>query len=99
MAPVHTMRARRGPGRPEKYDAAEPLLIEGYEGMKSRETEIPTYRRKDLTAAAGENCSVLRIVRPAGKSEHVAQEEAREAPPTRISPSPEGWQGRPHLSS
>jgi serine/threonine protein kinase/tetratricopeptide (TPR) repeat protein len=36
----------------KQYDEAEPLLIGGYEGLKSREAKIPPQRKKDLTAAA-----------------------------------------------
>jgi serine/threonine protein kinase/tetratricopeptide (TPR) repeat protein len=36
-----------------KYAEAEPLLIRGYEGLKSREAEIPAPAKKYLAAAAG----------------------------------------------
>jgi tetratricopeptide (TPR) repeat protein len=36
----------------KKYAAAEPLLVEGYEGMKAREAEIPAQFKKRVTAAA-----------------------------------------------
>jgi tetratricopeptide (TPR) repeat protein len=35
-----------------KFAEAEPLLIEGYEGMKQREAKISAHRKKDLAAAA-----------------------------------------------
>ena len=36
----------------KKYAEAEPLLVDGYEGMVFHKSEIPAYRKKDLTAAA-----------------------------------------------
>jgi hypothetical protein len=35
----------------KKYDAAEPLLVQGYEGMKARESKIPTPSKKALAHA------------------------------------------------
>jgi eukaryotic-like serine/threonine-protein kinase len=36
----------------EKYAEAEPLLVQGYEGMKRREAQIPPQGRPFLTEAA-----------------------------------------------
>jgi hypothetical protein len=35
-----------------RYAEAEPLLIQGYEGLKSREAKIPAPSKKHLAAAA-----------------------------------------------
>jgi serine/threonine protein kinase/Tfp pilus assembly protein PilF len=35
----------------KKYDAAEPLLLKGYEGMKQREAKIPAHAKVHLTEA------------------------------------------------
>ena len=36
----------------KKYEAAEPMLVQGYEGMKKREATIPPRLRSNLTEAA-----------------------------------------------
>jgi eukaryotic-like serine/threonine-protein kinase len=36
----------------QKYAEAEPLLLQGYEGMKQRETKIPANAKKRLAEAA-----------------------------------------------
>ncbi len=36
----------------QKYADAEPLLLQGYEGMKARESKIPVYARS-IVAEAG----------------------------------------------
>ncbi len=36
----------------KKYAEAEPLLVQGYEGMKAREAKIPPQSKKRLTEAA-----------------------------------------------
>jgi hypothetical protein len=37
----HAVAARRSAARSEEYAEAEPLLVKGYEGMKTREQTIP----------------------------------------------------------
>ena len=37
----------------KKYAEAEPLILSGYEGMKTREASIPTQHMPCLTQAAG----------------------------------------------
>jgi eukaryotic-like serine/threonine-protein kinase len=44
-------------GAQGKYAAAEPLLIEGYKGMKANESTIPPASKKNLSAAAAKIAS------------------------------------------
>ena len=46
----------------KKYAEAEPLLIDGYDGMKAREAKIPAPAKKDLAAAAARIVTLLRGV-------------------------------------
>ena len=51
------------------YAEAEPLLVEGYEGMVLHKSEIPAHRKKDLTAAASR---IVPFYEAWGKSEKAA---------------------------
>ena len=50
----------------KKYDEAEPLLLSGYEGMKSREAKIPAPVRKRLKGTAN---WIVELYQATGKNE------------------------------
>lgn len=63
-----------------KYAEAEPLIVAGYEGMKTREAKIPPLSRLRLSEAAGR---VVRLYEAWGKPEKAAEwrrKLAHEAP-------------------
>jgi serine/threonine protein kinase len=61
----------------KKYDEAEPLIVSGYEGMKSREAQIPPPDRPRLAEAAAR---AVRLYEAWGKPEK-AEEWRRKGPP------------------
>jgi hypothetical protein len=63
-----------GQNDPKKFDEAERLLIEGYEGMRRYEAKIPAPRKRYL-AEAGER--VLRLYEDWGKPDEAAKWRAR----------------------
>jgi tetratricopeptide (TPR) repeat protein len=67
----------RGQNDPRKFDEAERLVIEGYEGMKRHAAKIPAPRKHYLTEA-GER--VVRFYEDSGKPEEAAKWRAKLAP-------------------
>src|SRR5438270_11668737 len=59
------------------YVEAEQLLIQGYEGLKDRETNIAAPARKNLIAAAGR---IVSFYEAWGKPEKAAEWRAKLAP-------------------
>ena len=55
----------------QTYAEAEPLLIQGYEGLKAREAQIPALYARQRVAEAGER--VVRLYEVWGKAEKVAE--------------------------
>jgi tetratricopeptide (TPR) repeat protein len=70
--------------RQEKYAEAEPLLIEGYEGLKAREAKIPATRKPELAAAAKR---IVPFYRAWGKKDKADQWRAKLAPSAKSSSS------------
>jgi tetratricopeptide (TPR) repeat protein len=64
----------------KKYADAEPLLLQGYDGMKQRETGVPEGERRRLLADAGER--VVRFYEDTGQPEKARQwrEKLKPAP-------------------
>ena len=62
----------------EKYAEAEPLLVSGFEGMKSREAKIPA-RSKDRLAEAGRR--VVQLYEETGREGEAAEWRAKLQPP------------------
>jgi len=69
----------------KKYAEAEPLLVEGYEGMKQRETQIPPPGKVRLPEAADR---LVELYVALGKSEESAKWRAERAkyPPEQAPP-------------
>jgi hypothetical protein len=59
------------------YAEAEPLIVQGYEGLVARQQRIPVPERKRLTEAAER---VIRLYAAWGKTDKAAEWRARLAP-------------------
>ena len=55
----------------KKYAEAEPLLVQGYEGLKAREGQIPPLYARHRVAEAGER--VVRLYEAWGRAEKAAE--------------------------
>jgi tetratricopeptide (TPR) repeat protein len=62
----------------KKYAEAEPLLLQGYEGLKTREAKIPAPSKKRLTEAAAR---VVKLYEAWGKPEQAAMWKPKLGPP------------------
>src|SRR5262249_51745048 len=54
----------------KKYAAAQPLLVQGYEGMKEREASVPSEAKSRLTEALQ---SLVRLYEAWGKQEQAVE--------------------------
>ena len=63
----------------KKYAEAEPLIVQGYEGMKAREARISPLGKPRLTEAAER---VVRLYEEWGKKDKAAEWRTRLAKPT-----------------
>jgi hypothetical protein len=74
VALPHDEPARRGVDRADEVRPGEPLLIQGYEGLKSREAKIPAQRRKNLVEAA---TRIVPFYEARGKEDKAAEWRAK----------------------
>jgi hypothetical protein len=58
----------------KKYAEAEPLILQGYQGLKSREAKIPGRSKKSLAEAAGR---VVKLYEAWGKPDQAAAWKAK----------------------
>jgi hypothetical protein len=68
-----------------KYAEAEPLLLQGYGGMKQREAKIPPIEKNRLADAAGRIAALYEATGPADKARAWRETHAHDAP---INPPP-----------